>query len=110
MSPIRLTATQWIEKYRRGAAAVFDGRRHVAAHHRTTGERAFVEVEVEEPDARCALVDGHLDAADLARSLTGYRGQPLPLTPTMRYMRLATDGDETVYVFDDASGMVYILD
>ena len=110
MSPIRLTATQWIEKYRRGAAVVIDGRRHVAAHHRATGERAFVEVDVDDPDARCALVDGQLDAADLARSLTGFRGQPVPLTPTMRYMRLATDGDETAYVFDDASGMVYILD
>jgi hypothetical protein len=110
MSPIRLTASQWIEKYRRGAAIMVDGRRHVAAHERYTGESACVEVEVEDPDARCALVDGKLDAADMARVLTGFRGRPLRVRSAMRYVRDCADGEGTVYVFDERTGMVYILD
>jgi hypothetical protein len=110
MSPIRLTASQWIEKHRLGVAKMVEGRRHVVAHSQPTGEPAYVEVEVEEPDARCAFVDGRLDAEDLARVLTGFRGQPISLTPTMRYVRSSADGDATAYVFDEASGMVYILD
>jgi hypothetical protein len=55
-------------------------------------------------------VDGPLDAEDLARVLTGFRGQPIPLTPTMRYVRASSDGGASAYVFDEVSGMVYILD
>ncbi len=110
MSHIRLTASQWIERYRRGAAMMVDGRRHIAAHERFTGEFACVEVEVEDPDVRCAFVDGQLDAADMARVLTGFRGQPKPITAPMRYERNWTDGDACVYVFDAVTGMVYILD
>lgn len=75
MSPIRLTASQWIEKYRRGAAIMVGGRRHVIAYERHTGGSACVEVEVENPDARCALVDGQLDAAEIARVLIGLHVQ-----------------------------------
>jgi hypothetical protein len=110
MSPVRLTASQWIEKHRLGVAAMVEGRRHVVARHKSTGKPAYVEVEVENPDVRCAFVDGRLDAQDLARVLTGFRGQPIPLTPTMRYVRSSTDGDASAYVFDEDSGMVYILD
>jgi hypothetical protein len=110
MSPIRLTASQWIEKHRLGAAAIVEGRRHVVARKAPTGEPALVEVEVENPDMRCAVVDGRLDAEDLARVLTGFRGQPVPLTPAMHYVRSSADGDASAYVFDEASGMVYILD
>ncbi|MFI5244517.1 MAG: hypothetical protein ACHQQR_04770 [Gemmatimonadales bacterium] len=70
----------------------------------------LVPIEAEEPDVRCAVVDGRLDAEDMARVLTGFRGQPIPLTPTMRYVRASSDGEATAYVFDELSGMVYILD
>lgn len=110
MSPIRLTASQWIERHRRGVAAIVEGRRHVVAREEGTGEPALVEVEVEDPDVRCALVDGRLDAADLARVLTGFRGQPVSLTPSMRFVRSSADGNASAYVFDEESGMVFILD
>jgi hypothetical protein len=42
--------------------------------------------------------------------LTGFRRQPVPLTPAMRYVRAAGDGEASAYVFDETSGMVYILD
>jgi len=51
-----------------------------------------------------------MDAEDLARVLTGFRGQPIALTPTMRYVRSSADGDASAYVFDEGTGMVYILD
>jgi hypothetical protein len=110
MPPIRLTAAQWIETYRLGAAAIVEGRRHVVARQKVTWEPSFVEVEVADPDPRCALVDGRLDAQDLARVLTGFRGQPIAITPTMRYVRSSADGEASPYVFDEESGMVYILD
>lgn len=87
-----------------------EGRRHVVARKKSSGEAALVEVEVEEPDVRCAVVDGRLDAEDMARVLTGFRGQPIPLTPAMHYVRASSDGEASAYVFDDVSGMVYILD
>jgi hypothetical protein len=107
---MRLTASQWIEQHRRGAAAMVAGRRHVVAHRESTGQAAFVEVDVEEPDVRCAVVDGRLDAEDLARSFTGFRGQPMPLTPTMRCVPASSDGDASACVFDEHSGTVHILD
>lgn len=110
MPTLHLTAAQWIEKYRQGVAATSDGRRHVLAHEGSTGKAAYVPVEVEEPNVRCAIVDGRLDAEDMARALTGFRGQPIPLTPALRYVRTSADGDATAYVFDEESGMVYILD
>ena len=51
-----------------------------------------------------------LSSEDFARVLTGYRGQPMRTTPPMRYERLATDGSSSVYMLDNESGMVYILD
>lgn len=72
MSPLRLTATQWIE----------------------------------EP----SLVDGHLDGEDLARLMTGFRGQPLAWTPRTGGVRPANAGSSSAYVVDDESGMVYLLD
>jgi hypothetical protein len=107
---VRLTASQWIEQHRRGAAAMVAGRRHLVARRESTGQAALVEVDVEEPDVRCAVVDGRLDAEDLARLLSGFRGQPIPHTPAMRCMRASSDGDASAYVFDEHSGMVHILD
>ena len=51
-----------------------------------------------------------LDAQDLARVLTGFRGQPARLTPTMRYVRSPADGESSAYVFDEDTGMVFLLD
>ncbi len=89
MSRLRLTSSQWIERHRRGLA---------------------VEVEVAIPDVRRAVVDGRLDAEDLARVLTGFRGQPSGLMAAMRYERPVADGDLSAYVLDEESGMVYLLD
>lgn len=63
------------------------------------------EMEAGEP-----ILSQPLDAEDLARVLTGFRGQPVALTPTMRYVRSSADGGASAYVFDEESGMVYILD
>ena len=57
-----------------------------------------------------AELDGRLDPEDRARLLMGFRGQPGPLTPSMRYVRASSDGEATAYVFDEISGMVFILD
>ena len=57
-----------------------------------------------------APVDGRLDAEDMARLMAGFRGQPIPITPTMRYVRVPADGTGCAWVFDEESGMVYILD
>ena len=55
-------------------------------------------------------LDGRLDAPDMARLLIGFRGQPTPRTSAMRYVRPSDDGEAAAYVFDEDSGMVYILD
>jgi hypothetical protein len=73
---IHLTASQWIEQHRRGTAAMVDGRRHVVARDTAAADPAFVEVDVDEPDVRCAIVDGRLEAEDLARLLNGYLVHP----------------------------------
>ena len=76
MSRIHLTASQWIEQHRRGTAAMVDGRRLVVARDAAAENLAFVEVDVDEPDVRCAIVDGRLEAEDLARVLNGYLVHP----------------------------------
>jgi hypothetical protein len=110
MTPMRSQSPPGIENRRRGTAAVVEGRRRVVARQATGGEASCLEVEAEDSDARCAPVNGRLDAQDLARVLTGFRGQPIAITPTMRYVRSSADGDASPYVFDEESGMVYILD
>jgi hypothetical protein len=108
--PLRLTAAQWIDRHRLGKAAIVEGQRLVAAVKATTGELALVAAEVADPDPRCAVIDGRLDAEDMARVLTGFRGQPIDVTPDMRYVRRSADGNASAYVFDADTGMVYILD
>jgi len=110
MSPHRLSALQWVNKHRLGMAAIMDGRRFVVVREATTGDHAYMEVAVKEPDVRSAFVDGRLDAEDLARVLTGFRVPPVTPTASMRYVRASDDGNATAYVFDEESGMVYILD
>ncbi|HLA91531.1 MAG TPA: hypothetical protein VJL28_13975 [Gemmatimonadaceae bacterium] len=51
-----------------------------------------------------------LDDKDLARILGAFRGQPAFATPTMRYVRASDDGLAPAYVYDEETGMVYILD
>jgi|GEM_PF-1667430 len=91
-------------------AAIIKGQRVVIAREAATGEPAHVEVEVDDPDVQCALVDGRLDAEDLARLMTGFRGQPLAWTPRTGGVRPANAGASSAYVVDDESGMVYLLD
>jgi len=110
MSAIHLSASEWISQFRRGAAATVEGQQHVIARLVRTGEITLVPVEVDEPDARCAWVDGQLDAEDLARVFSAYRGQPTSETPGLSYVRPATSCDASVYVCDEVSGMVYLLD
>jgi len=110
MATMRSPSPQRIEKHRRETAALVERRRRVVARQTAGGEASGLELEVEGPSARCAPVDRRLDAQDLARVLTGFRGQPIAITPTMRYVRSSADGDASAYVFDEESGMVYILD
>ena len=56
------------------------------------------------------MVTAPLDAEDLARVLTTFRGQPTRATPPLRYVRSRNDGDAGVYVLDEHSGITYILD
>jgi hypothetical protein len=55
------------------------------------------------------FIEHPLDLQDLARTLTSFRGLPRSSTPTVRHSRVRT-GDMGAYVFDEESGMVYILD
>ena len=61
-----------------------------------------------EPGMGIEFVD--LPETDLARILASFRGQPVCATSTMRYVRAPADGLASAYVFDEDSGMVYILD
>lgn len=110
MSPPRISALQWVNKHRHGQAAIMDGRRFVVVRQATTGEPAYLEVSVKGPDVKTAVVDGRLDAEELARALTGFRVPPMTPTASMRYVRASADGTASAYVFDEDSGMVYILD
>jgi hypothetical protein len=57
-----------------------------------------------------AVDENELDQEDLARVLTAFRGQPVYATPSLHYVRRSADGAAPAYVFDEESGMVYILD
>ena len=57
-----------------------------------------------------AWADGTLDAEDMARALIGFRGPAVVATSAMRPVKRSADGQESAYVFDEASGMVYIVD
>jgi hypothetical protein len=65
---------------------------------------------IEEDRPAVAVIDGRLDPEDMARALVGFRGPPIRVTQTMRYVRASSDGSATAYVFDADTGMVYILD
>jgi hypothetical protein len=56
------------------------------------------------------VVEAPLDAEDMARVLTTFRGQPTRQTPPLHFVRSPADGDEGAYVVDEVSGMVYALD
>jgi hypothetical protein len=64
----------------------------------------------DKPCQRDATAVAPFDAEDLARVLTGFRGQPRRTTSAMRYVRRPADGNSSTYVLDDESAMVYILD
>ena len=51
-----------------------------------------------------------MDAQDLARALTAFRGQPRARISPMRYKRFTLDSTATEYVYDDESGMAFIVD
>ncbi len=64
---------------------------------------------IDNPDSRSVAAPTRLDAEDMARVLTSFRGQPIDRTPALGYVRSSSDGDASAYVFDDESGMVYLL-
>ena len=64
---------------------------------------------IDNPDIRNVAAPALLDAEDMARVLTSFRGQPISRTPALGYVRSSSDGDASAYVFDDESGMVYLL-
>jgi hypothetical protein len=90
----------------RSARATASGSRIAITRQERAGNAAPAAIEQDV----LAPIDGQLDAADLARVLTGFRGQPISVTPAMHYVRASGDGEATAYVFDEESGMVYILD
>jgi hypothetical protein len=51
-----------------------------------------------------------LDAQDMARALMTFRGQPIQQTPTLRQPRPPVVADTSAYVFDEESGMAYIVE
>ena len=71
-----------------------------------------VVVQRSEPSHRdqATVIDWRtLDADDLARVATSFRGQPTWRTPSMRYSRGARDGHGSVYVLNEESGMAFFL-
>ena len=51
-----------------------------------------------------------LDDEDKARLLTTFLGGPDVTAPALHYVHGSSDGKAPAYVFDDQTGMVYILD
>jgi hypothetical protein len=70
-----------------------------------TNEGAVAEMPLD-------LADGELADEDLARVLISFRGvvAPRPSTKALRYVRRSDDGLAPAYMFDEDSGMIYILD
>jgi hypothetical protein len=64
---------------------------------------------IDNPDIQSVAAHTLLDAEDMARVLTSFRGQPITRTPALGYIRSSSDGVTSAYVFDDESGMVYLL-
>lgn len=106
MPSFRFTAFPRPTTRRAGAQAVAVVSRIAATPQERRGNVAPAAIEPKAP----APIDGQLDPEDMARALTGFRGQPISVTPAMHYVRASSDGEATAYVFDEESGMVYILD
>jgi hypothetical protein len=51
-----------------------------------------------------------LDDADKARVLTTFLGHRTGVAPSLHYVHATSDGQAPAYIFDDDTGMVYILD
>ena len=54
--------------------------------------------------------DEELAQEDLARLLITFRGVTAPKEASLHFVRRSDDGLAPAYVFDDESGMIYILD
>ena len=61
-------------------------------------------------DAPRDFRDSALEAEDLARLLISFRGVSAPPSHGLRFVRESSDGLAPAYVFDESSGMIYILD
>jgi len=116
MRSVQMTAEQWMNRCRRGRGAMVNGRLLAAVIEHPSRRCAVVEVAllphgpINQHDQHDPPIEPGLDTDDLARVLTGFRGLPDEQTPPMRYKRDPDIGKETEYVFDEESGMVYILD
>lgn len=51
-----------------------------------------------------------LDDEDKARVMTTFLGHKGGVLPGLHYVHATSDGQAPAYIFDDESGMVYILD
>ena len=58
----------------------------------------------------CDVCDGELGEEDLARLLISFRGVVAPPESTIRFVRRSDDGLAPADMFDEDSGMIYILD
>jgi hypothetical protein len=67
-------------------------------------------MEAEIADMPRDICDGELGEEDLARVLITFRGVVAPPAPTLHFVRSSDDGLAPAYVFDEDSGMIYILD
>ena len=67
-------------------------------------------MEAEIADMPRDVCDGELGEEDLARLLITFRGVVAPAAPTLHFVRSSDDGLAPAYVFDEDSGMIYIMD
>jgi hypothetical protein len=67
-------------------------------------------MDIDIDDAPPGFCDGELGDEDLARLLISFRGVVAPRGSTLRFVRRSDDGLAPAYVFDEDSGMIYILD
>jgi hypothetical protein len=67
-------------------------------------------MEAEIADMPRDVCDSELGEEDLARLLITFRGVVAPAAPTLRFVRSSDDGLAPAYVFDEDSGMIYIMD
>lgn len=68
------------------------------------------DTDLDEESMQRVLDEAGLDDEDKARVFAAFRGVGGEAVPLLRYIPSGADGTVPAYVFDEISGMVYILD